>query len=128
MQMERPPFVRLDSTKILADTPEHRVLSYIHVMLKKHGNLPMEEYGRTERIGNRQPHPLVCPIKAGQESLRFFWITVSVRRKPQLHWIGNVVRVDRKPDGWDAVPNDERLDLPPHAQPKLLRHWLAISI
>ncbi|RKK10391.1 hypothetical protein BFJ66_g18365, partial [Fusarium oxysporum f. sp. cepae] len=67
VDMKRPSFVGLDSTKIVDDAPEYRLLSHFDIMLKEQRHLPVEEDGRAHGVGNGQPQAFVRHAKALQE-------------------------------------------------------------
>jgi hypothetical protein len=50
VEVQRATFVRLYGAKILANASKHRVLPSSYIIFEEHGNLPMEEESRAERI------------------------------------------------------------------------------
>lgn len=121
-------FVCFYRCEILTDAPKDGLLACSHVVLEEHGDLPVEEHSRTERVRYRQPGSLVCLIEACQEPLRLVWVPEAMCCQPELDRVRDIVRIQRKPDSRDAIPNYKGLDLTPHGQAAFPRHWLPIAI
>lgn len=50
VEVERTALISLHSAKILANTPKHKVLPYLHIMLEEHRGLPMEEDSQAKGV------------------------------------------------------------------------------
>ena len=48
VKVESTALVCLYCSKILVDASKHRFFSYSHIVLEEHGDLPVEEYCRTD--------------------------------------------------------------------------------
>ncbi|UNI15359.1 DNA helicase [Purpureocillium takamizusanense] len=126
--MERPSLVRLDSAKIMADASEYRFATDIDVLFKEKRHFAVEEYGRAHRVRDCQPCSLIGIPKTFQERFGRVRLVCSIRCQQQLDRVCDIIWVQREPDGWHAMQNNIRLDLPAHVQTHLPRHGLSIPI